>query len=883
MHHRTAERLSQRLLLVPAVLLAIGPSALAGALMGSGDYHVRGTGSDTTGDGSAANPWRTITHAVDQAGGGQPTIHVGPGTYDAAAGEVVPIRPDEHDDLGAIFLGTGDFGADASLIENSIDGSPIFDTDDMVEGTIVISGFLVHGNASTKELLDIDAGAELVVVANNEISDIGILEVHADRPGEYVIVQNKVVSCYQGVDFNPAATTGTTAGVDLLVYGNQFIDADNGVDIDARASTTSENLRFHLDVSENVFLSCEDAVQLSAELYSSASLFLNGGIKGNEFEDCGVGLSADLWMSSDVNCQRLLQVKNNDLACSETAILLDTGVSSSAALLQMLVVEGNRLSAQDRAGVHQSLTLHGSAASVDQEVYIAANIIEECGTAGVNLECLASYSGNAVANDVAIIGNTIRDCWSEGIHILTSCSGSVEVEASHSIRYNSLLGNRVGVRLAYVQDGPGAGAATHDVRANCLENDWDNFIVIYDVDGAASDVTADLEAGTWPLMGYNTIVRPNGRSGQADSTVNILCQEVSGAGVPTADLIGNWWGTQDSAEIQERIYDGNDQPVYIVADASNPLADDLDFTVSKVGTDLRLDAGPDAGFVPYVGRLLPGGPGASEVPVGYNKIKVFVDGVQQDPDLVDVADDYRSLAFPIPPGMTGSGSICVMNPCGQMGCTDFDFCVNNVIPTAQFDGVETEMETPVLIDVLANDFDPEGGLNPRSMVITHMPEHGTLVVNPDGESPGTVLYTPDPGWTSCDTFNYTVADWCGEVSNVATVQVCIVNAPPPNHAPKANYDAAATDPMMAVTVDVLANDADVDGDPLDPGSVVIEWAGNKGHAAANPDGTVTYTPHPGTRSTTDTFNYSMADIHGERSNIATVEITISGGSGKAGG
>ena len=46
----------------------------------SAQFYVATDGSDTTGDGSSANPWATITHAVDNAAGGD-LILVRPGTY----------------------------------------------------------------------------------------------------------------------------------------------------------------------------------------------------------------------------------------------------------------------------------------------------------------------------------------------------------------------------------------------------------------------------------------------------------------------------------------------------------------------------------------------------------------------------------------------------------------------------------------------------------------------------------------------------------------------------------------------------------------------------------------------------------------------------------
>ena len=78
----------------------------------------------------------------------------------------------------------------------------------------------------------------------------------------------------------------------------------------------------------------------------------------------------------------------------------------------------------------------------------------------------------------------------------------------------------------------------------------------------------------------------------------------------------------------------------------------------------------------------------------------------------------------------------------------------------------------------------------------------------------------------------------------------------------------------AVTIDILANDTDLDEDELDTASVVITQEPHKGTAVINPDGTVTYTPNEGVAGTMDTFNYTVDDVHGATSNIATVSVAI---------
>ena len=871
------ERIFHRCLLVPAVLLAMGPSALAGALLGNGEYFVLGTGSDARGDGSEGNPWRTITHAVDQAGGGQPVIFVGPGTYDVAAGEQFPIQLDEDDDLGAILVGTGDYGADAAIIDISTHYAA-FTAYGLDSGTVVVTGFVGRGDSSG--VLLSCSEMDFCVIAANELSGIGLLDAHMHEPGEYIVAGNTVQGCDVGVEFY-AHSTGGEGGIDLLVIDNQFLNMGEGVYVEPYQA--SDTVSLHLEVLNNLFVDCSTGVWVDSSMSETGVGYVNVKVRGNDFEDCGYGL----WFSHDAyyhaQAQRLITVQNNTIDASYTAIGFSTSLSTGCVLHQGITVHGNQLRSTDGCGIYQSLELEYESAQVDQEMYIAGNVIEDCYYEGVYLFVSASYTDDMVVNDVVIEGNTIRGGESQGIDISEYYSYTAYVDANYVIRHNLIEDNDGGIDLSYTQYTLGSANITYDVRGNCLANDAPNLAIHWNVADTSVAANVALEAGTWGLMGYNTIGQPSNPTAGGSSTVWVTGYTTSGTNVLTADLIGNWWGTLDSSEIQARIYDGNDASGLIVANAGNPLDDNLDFTVAKIAGELRLNAGPNAGFVSYVGRVSPGGPGASQVPFGFNRIKVLVNGELQDPDGVIVADDYRSLTFPMPPGSFGEGTICVVNPCGQMGCTDYEFCDGNMIPTANFDDVETELDTAVLIDLLANDTDPENGLDPTTLVITQMPEHGTLVLNPNGDNPGEVLYTPEAGWNSCDSFNYTVSDTCGDVSNVGTAQVCIVNAPPPNHAPKANYDSADTDPLLAVTIDVLANDSDVDGDDLDPASVQIEWAGSKGMAVVNLDGTVTYTPYAGTEATTDTFNYSMADIHGARSNTATVEIRISGGNGKVGG
>ncbi len=122
----------------------------------------------------------------------------------------------------------------------------------------------------------------------------------------------------------------------------------------------------------------------------------------------------------------------------------------------------------------------------------------------------------------------------------------------------------------------------------------------------------------------------------------------------------------------------------------------------------------------------------------------------------------------------------------------------NVPPVAVNDSVLVELNVPKMIDVLANDRDPEGKLDPASIVIVSAPTHG-VAVPVDGE----VRYTPDTDYLGSDSFTYTVADEHGARTNVATVQIQVLIDPYPWQNSDLNLDVngdGAVSPMDALLI-----------------------------------------------------------------------------------
>ncbi|TOE17530.1 RTX toxin, partial [Vibrio parahaemolyticus] len=113
-------------------------------------------------------------------------------------------------------------------------------------------------------------------------------------------------------------------------------------------------------------------------------------------------------------------------------------------------------------------------------------------------------------------------------------------------------------------------------------------------------------------------------------------------------------------------------------------------------------------------------------------------------------------------------------------------------------------DTPTIIKVLGNDTF-EGDDKVVSLDTNNGPANGTVSVNPDGS----VTYTPNDNYHGADSFTYIVTS--GGVSESTTVNVDVT---PVNDAPVAKDDIATTQEDTAVTIDVLPNDTDVDGDKL---------------------------------------------------------------------
>lgn len=172
-------------------------------------------------------------------------------------------------------------------------------------------------------------------------------------------------------------------------------------------------------------------------------------------------------------------------------------------------------------------------------------------------------------------------------------------------------------------------------------------------------------------------------------------------------------------------------------------------------------------------------------------------------------------------------------------------------PVAMDDAFYTGKNSTLSGNVMTNDSDPDGNLDPNSVTLVSggsAVDNGTLVLNTDG----TFSYEPNPGFTGNVFFTYQVCDTDGTpLCDQATVYIDVIGG---------NSTFAVDDSYLGIDVvtmagNVLDNDYDPEGDNQ---SVSLVSGVINGVLVLNPDGSFTYTPNSNFKGT-DTFVYKVCD------------------------
>lgn len=324
---------------------------------------------------------------------------------------------------------------------------------------------------------------------------------------------------------------------------------------------------------------------------------------------------------------------------------------------------------------------------------------------------------------------------------------------------------------------------------------------------------------------------------------------------------------------EERVFrlevsEENDAPIAnddaaVVEDGLATIIDVLENDEDPDEDDLKIlrTTQPSGGVVAIVGSRVLYTPSPDFTGVDVFEYEI-TDGIA-DPGEEDaiatvfVAVGGAALAGPPPVGGGGGGGTTPPPDEGGGGSED---------PFLSDDSAHLETcDAPAVIDVLGND--AGDGVTVLAVSSVGAPTLGTASDNGDG----TVTYTGPAECSGSDSFTYGVLD-ADAVEQFATVSITMgEQTPGDNQAPEAFDDSGATFENEPVTINVLANDSDPDGDPLTV-SAVTQPAG--GSVTDNGDGTVTYSAGGYTGQTS--FTYTVSDGNGGEA-TASVSIDVEAG------
>ena len=224
-------------------------------------------------------------------------------------------------------------------------------------------------------------------------------------------------------------------------------------------------------------------------------------------------------------------------------------------------------------------------------------------------------------------------------------------------------------------------------------------------------------------------------------------------------------------------------------------------------------------------------------------------------------DQDGGLTYTPEADYSGSDSITysLTDQDGNTSVATIDISISpvNDPPSAFGETVSTAEDEQINLQLLLNDFDLDN--DQLTAYLRSAPHSGTVVISMSGDA----VYTPGENFFGTDTFTYDVSDGTSTASAEVHINVIPVNDPP-----EASDDSAETDIGKAVTIEVLSNDIDPDGDVIT--ASMGDTTPKNGTVILKPDGTAVYTPAEDFQGN-DSFTYRIKDTEGETS---SAEVTI---------
>ena len=241
----------------------------------------------------------------------------------------------------------------------------------------------------------------------------------------------------------------------------------------------------------------------------------------------------------------------------------------------------------------------------------------------------------------------------------------------------------------------------------------------------------------------------------------------------------------------------------------------------------------------------------------------------------------------------GDGTFDYTPAPGFVGTDAFDYTIcDDDTPTATCDTATvtvtvTDQGTPDAIDDSTSVLQDSGATTIDAIANDDLTDDATYLagsldttgtsgsVTDNGD--GTFDYTPAPGFSGTDTFDYTICDDDTPTAMCDTATVTVTVVPGTNLPPVATDNDYSMFEGGSLAGNVVADDtgdgidSDSDG-TLIPGATVVVGV-TDGSLTLNPDGSFTYGPDAGFVGS-DSFTYTVTDDDGSVSNIATVTIVV---------
>jgi hypothetical protein len=218
-----------------------------------------------------------------------------------------------------------------------------------------------------------------------------------------------------------------------------------------------------------------------------------------------------------------------------------------------------------------------------------------------------------------------------------------------------------------------------------------------------------------------------------------------------------------------------------------------------------------------------------------------------------------TVNFTVAQNTTGAARVGTLTVAGQTVTINQD-----AAPQANTDSVTTDEDTPVDINVLANDSDPDG--DTLSVTSTTQGANGATSIKPDK----TVHYAPAQDYFGSDSFTYTINDGHGGTST-ATVNVTInaVNDAPVFTINSLSQSVQYSDAITPVTVSI----SDVDDPTADLTLSVLSTLPASLTATPTGTGSLTISGNITVAAGVYPINLQAVDPHNATTN-ATVTITV---------